>query len=354
MEEEEQHRGFFEAAIKNSDDITETYLNRSVIVRKILGDTPSVASDFARIVRKELEKPENGRLGLFSDIPIGVLSEVVQWQKDGLIGAVDGTAAIDQTILPDKIVFGVAVATATSKLQSPPTVTYTQTYRDEKPPTNIQSILDLQQMLEDASESKSWTRTFRELKEREAAIGLVNDGLRLVLIDGPLYTQNLLTQSGGQSRVLEKIQANQTRYIGYIKEQSPFHKHLGAALNPGEYWVFDSFKDLLAQRRFGKDDAQSTHPAAEWIKKAGHWVRCVYKLKSKAFEFECDASMVMHGLALLKVDPSHSLNHEIPFLLELVDRHVRAKTDAAHISRDLIMSLGQHAIAFENEREFRA
>jgi hypothetical protein len=82
-------------------------------------------------------------------------------------------------------------------------------------------------------------------------------------------------------------------------------------------------------------------------------VRCIYKLKQKAFEFECDPAMVMHGLALLKVDPSYSLNHEIPFLLELVDKHVRAKTDATHISRDLIASLGQHAISFENEREYR-
>lgn len=354
MEENQEHDKFFEAAIANSSDISDRYLNRSAIISEIIDDTPTVASGFAKTIRAELEKPENGRLGRFADIPVGVLEEVVGWQNRGLIGAVDGTAAIDQTILPDKIVFGVAVATVTSKLQSLPQVTYTRTFRKQNPPTEIQGILDLQHMLEEASESKSWTRTYRELKEREAAIALVDGGLRLVLIDGPLYTQNLLTQPAAQQGVLAKIQGNQTRYIGYIKEQNPFHKHLGAALKPGEFWIFESFKNLLAQQRFSKKGEHSNHPAAQWIKKADHWVRCVYKLKNKAFEFECDASMVMHGLALLKVDASHSLNHEIPFLLELVDRHVRAKTDASHISKDLITSLGQHAISFENEREYRA
>jgi len=347
--------GFFKAAYKNSEDVTDIYLNRTTMVSRLLGDARCVASEFDAIVRAQMEKSNNGTLGRFSDVPASVTAEILEWQRAGLIGAVDGTAAIAQTILPDKVVFGVAIATVTTKKQGAPKVTFTRTHRDEKPPHEIQSLLELQEALEDAAGDASWTRTYREFLEREAAIKLANDdGCRLVLLDGPIYTQNLLTQEMGRARVLDEIRKNQHRYIGYIKEPSPFHKRLGSALMPGEWWIFDIYKGLLEQKRFSKDkQSENDHPATAWIKKASHWVRCIYKLKQKAFEFECDPSMVMHGLALLKVDPSYSLNHEIPFLLELVDKHVRAKTDAVHISKDLIASLGQHAISFENEREYR-
>ena len=56
---------------------------------------------------------------------------------------------------------------------------------------------------------------------------------------------------------------------------------------------------------------------------------------------------------LLKVDANPTLHHEIPFLLELVDRYVRSQAEPQHISDDLVNSLGAYALAFSNERIFR-
>lgn len=347
-EDDEAQRGFFKSAISNEIDISSLYLNRAQIISDVVGKSRQAASNFAEIIRPELEKSENGVIGTFKDIPKSVTDEVSRWQRDGLIGAVDGTHAINQTTLPDRVVYGVAVATATSRLQNPPVITSTRVSTPEKKIDNIQSILDLQRIIKDASDSQSWTNTYREYRERLAAIALAKDGCRLVLIDGPLYTQNLLTKKEARDGVLKEIQDQQTRYIGFIKQPQHFHNVLGSALRQGEYWIFSIFKDMLRD-----DYMKSYQHTGMWISKAGHWVRCLYKLKQKTFEFECDASMVQHGLALLRIDPSPSLNHDIPFLLELVDRAVRAKTDASHISKDLLMSLGPHAITFENEREFR-
>lgn len=341
---------FFRISIQNRNDITSRYLNRLALVNEVVGDSPNNATLFRRIIREQLEDKTNGYIGKFDELPRDIIDNVREWQRDGLIGAVDGTDSIRPTLLPDKIVYGVAISTATSKLQTAPKITITHTFKQQKTPDNIDDLFSLQDALQDSSEKPSWMRTYREYEEREAALDLLNQGCRLILIDGPIYTQNLMTQRVAQERVLDRLQQNKTNFIGYIKEQNPFHKHLGAALHKGEYFVFNRFKDLLASNRFREQD---NHPAVAWIKKSPHWVRCIYKINQKAFEFECTPEMVPHGLALIRIDCSDALDHDIPFLLELVDRYARANTDASNVGRDLLQALGEFTLTFENEREFR-
>jgi hypothetical protein len=340
---------FFADAVKNSEDITDRYLNRAVLINNIVGNSCKNADEFRHIVRMQLEDPDNGYLGNFAEVDQTIIDEVKYWHRDGLIGAVDGSDSISLTLLPDKLVYGVAISTATSKRYTEPTTKMTFTSKQQKPPANIDDLFDLQDLLQDSSEKSSWARTYREFEERQAALDLAADGCRLVLIDGPIYTQNLMTQAVARDKVLDRIKNNRSHFIGYIKEQNPFHKQLGAALERGEYFVFEKFKDVLTRNRF-KDQ---THPAVTWVKSAPHWVRCIYKFNQKAYEFECDPALVPYGLALLIADPSDVLDHDIPFLLELVDKHVGAGTNAGNIAKDLVGALGQFALTYENERELR-
>jgi hypothetical protein len=345
--------GLFEAALRNSADVGEQYLNRNALIHEIIGNGLDRAPRLREIVRGLIENPEHGYLGRFDRVDQGAIDKVRHWQNAGLIAAVDGTDAICQTSLPEKVVYGVAVANVTSKQQSAPEITFTHTFQPE-PAENIDDLFSLQEELRRATETDSWTRTYREYCERKRALALAVNGVQLILIDGPIYTQNLMTQKIAQEGVLAELQADQCRFIGFIKEQNSFHKHLGAALNSGEYWVFEKFRQMLGASRFQKAAGQqSEHPAATFVRRAKHWVRCIYKLNQKAFEFECDPSMVEYGLAVLLADGSQALNHELPFLLELADRYVRSQVEPYDISDDLINSLGPYALTFANERTFR-
>jgi hypothetical protein len=341
---------FFLAALTNRADVTDRYLNRTALISEVIGDAASNAVAFRKIVREQLEDPGNGRLGRIDQINQSIIDEIKQWQRDGLIGAADGKDSIPLTLLPDKLVYGVAICTVTSKALMKPKMKITHTFNRQAPPQDIEDLFELQTLLQESAEQSSWVRTYREFEEREAALALVMDGCRLVLIDGPIYTQNLLTQGAAQPRLLDRMQANQDHFIGFIKEQNPFHKHLSAALNRGEYFIFDRFKEMLARNRF-RDDPN--HPAVGWIRRAKHWVRCIYRVNQKAYEFECDEALIPYGLAMITVDRSEALNRELPFLLELVDRYVQASTDANNIAKDLLGALGPFTLTFENEREYR-
>jgi hypothetical protein len=344
--------GLFGASLKNSSDYSDDYLNRTGLIEKILGNGDHTSHNRS-LIRALLENPRHGSLGRFDAIPQATLDEVRNWQAEGLIGAVDGSDAIYQTALPEKVVYGAAVASMTSKQRSEPVISFTYTYQSQEP-RDIDDLVALQEELAQATEITSWTRSYREFKERQEALRLVREGCRLVLIDGPIFTQNLMTQEIARNTILAEMQADQCKFIGYIKEQNQFHKHLGAALESGEYWVFESFRNMLGEKRFRSvDNPARVHPAASWVRHARHWVRCIYKINQKAYEFECDPAMVQHGLAVLKVDANPTLHHEIPFLLELVDRYVRSQAEPQHISDDLVNSLGAYALAFSNERIFR-
>jgi hypothetical protein len=347
MTQKKEEDRLFATAIDNSVEVTDFYTNRLALIKDILGDSKETGDNFNRIIRNALENDVDvGTLGTFADLPTSVIDEVKQWHQDGLIGAVDGTAAINQTILADKIVFGVAIATLTSRSQGEPKLTYTRTMRPQLI-GDMQGILDLETAIEKAREA-NWTQAYREFYERRAAIDLAaNNGCRLVLIDGPIYTRHLLTQQTAIENVLNIIQRDPHIYVGYIKELKPFHKQLGASLKSGEYWISKQFMQSIVYA------FDSSHISTKWISQSKPWTRCIYKLKLKPFEFECDPGIIPYALALLTVDCSNSINHEIPFLLELVDKHARAKSDAANIAKDLIASTGEQAIALENESEFR-
>src|SRR4029077_1452781 len=198
----------------------------------------------------------------------------------------------------------------------------------------------------------SWTRTLREPEELAEAMRLIEDGIcELVLIDGPLYTQNLLTQAVARDGILRQMLGHPSSLIGFIKEihSAKLIHFAGMALRPGEYWVVEEWRLLLEDRfRTGQQGLRT------WIAAQPEWVRCVYRKNDRAFAFECHPSMVATGIALISspVTCCDTINHELPFLLESVDRIVRAQTCAKAKSMNLI-SDSPNFCNLTSERTFR-
>ena len=88
---------------------------------------------------------------------------------------------------------------------------------------------------------------------------MVKDWLNLhhdhiALIDGPILTQNLLSQDAAHS-LLEAI-ASSHQAIGFIKELSanPLLVAVGSALQPGEAFILQHWTNLLQERfRHGQE-----------------------------------------------------------------------------------------------------
>ena len=82
----------------------------------------------------------------------------------------------------------------------------------------------------------------------------------IVLIDGPILTQNLLSQDAAHG-LLESISSSR-RAFGFIKELSanPLLVAIGSALQPGEAFVLNHWTNLL-QERFRRGQ----QAIAEWI-----------------------------------------------------------------------------------------
>ena len=98
-------------------------------------------------------------------------------------------------------------------------------------------------------DEESWTSTFREYQERELAAELLeNDRVDAVLIDGPILTQNLLSQAEGR-KLLKRLIAS-SRAIGYIKDLSAnaLLKAIGFALKTGETFTIHDWKRMLSDR----------------------------------------------------------------------------------------------------------
>src|SRR5262249_51035674 len=200
----------------------------------------------------------------------------------------------------------------------------------------------------------SWVRTFREHCERSESIRLLEeeDDIKLVLIDGPLFTENLLAQSKATAPqgVLSTILRYPDRLIGFIKNMhSSKIMHLaGMALEPDEYWVIHNWRNMLRRQLRGGADS-------DWVGKSSWFpVRVVYRKNRKAYGFECHPDLIATGIALIHspIACADIANHEIPFLLHQADRIVQARLPSTAKGDNLISS-SIHYANLANKRRFR-
>jgi len=201
---------------------------------------------------------------------------------------------------------------------------------------------------------QSWTSTFREFGEREVALGWLDDGDgRFVLLDGPVLTQNMLTQDRARE-LLERLVATR-RAIGFIKDLSanPLLAAIGYALRPGETFVLSDWKNILSGRFQTRQGYIGT-----WVEQHGeNLIRAVYKVRSRAFAVECHAEWLPLAFAILEHDDGGTLDHNIPMLLQVADNHVRSRFNGNRARDEVIARFASaepsRFLALTSERDLR-
>jgi hypothetical protein len=191
---------------------------------------------------------ESGGIKKIAAVAPTLQAKIETMHRDGRIGAVDGTDAISATEVTSRTVYAAAVISATTQTLHDPRIRMTASHHAVPPTSNTGTdLLEFIEKLEGYTTDLSWVRTFREYQERTEALRLIVEDLcNIVLIDGPLYTQNLLSQQIACDSILKEMLAHPFALIGFIKElRTAKLLHLaGMALQPGEYWIVEKWRHL--------------------------------------------------------------------------------------------------------------
>ena len=329
---------YFADALEGRHDITDSY--------EVLGDIPETIGissqredEFVAQIRSIIERLPNG-IRAIEELASPFLPNATSLYRSNRIAAVDGTDAVSALRFVSDTIYAAGVVLVTPQTQHQPRAHVARTQASHLTPSANPSIT-WQQALEEWAEylrgarehEHSWINTFREYEEREIAYEwLQEDESHIVLIDGPILTQNMLTQDAARD-LLSRIVTNQ-RAIGFIKNLSanPLLSAIGHALHPGETFVVREWADILSNR-FG--ERQQT--ISRWIEEnANEVVRAVYKVSHKAFAIECLADQLPLAFAILEYDNTGPLDHDIPMLLQIADNHVRTKFNGARARDEVI------------------
>ena len=200
----------------------------------------------------------------------------------------------------------------------------------------------------------SWINTFREYHEREMALEWLNEAEdQIVLIDGPIATQNMLTQDSARG-LLQQI-LDMRRSIGFIKTLSanPLLSAIGYALEPGEAFILPNWSNILSDRF----RVRQSH-ISKWVEgNAGQLVRVVYRIGQRAFGMETTAGNIPLGLAILQHDNQGPRDHDIPMLLQFADQAVRTKFNGGRARDEVIARYSvnnpSRLLSLANERSLR-
>ena len=350
---------YFADALDGRQDITDSYV--------VLGDIPELVGistqnedQFVANIRKLIDT-EAGGTDLIATVAAPSTSEANDLYHRNLIAAVDGTDAVSSLRFASDTIYAAGVVLVTPQTQHRPKAHVARTRASHLTPAqNIgktweQAIKEWEQYLRGArQEEHSWINTFREYEEREVAYEwLQEDEDSIVLIDGPILTQNMLTQDRARDLLFDLV--NDGRAIGFIKELSanPLLSAIGHALQPSEVFVMRQWATILSER-FGRRQQN----ISRWIAaNAKEVVRAVYKVNRKAFAIECIADRLPLALAILEYDNDGAMDHDIPMLLQIADGHVRAMFNGTRARDEIIARFSaadpSRFLALTNERRLR-
>ncbi len=350
---------YFAHALAGRRDITDTYQKLGDIP-ELVGISTQAEDQLAASIR-ELIKTETEGIKTIPTAATSSASIAEHLYKNNLIAAVDGTDAVSSLRFASDTIYAAGVILVTPQTHHRPRAHVARTHAVHLTPeqnisaTSMQAITAWEAYLRGArQEEHSWTNTFREYEERELAHEWLQENENhIVLIDGPILTQNMLTQDTARE-LLNQIVA-QKRAIGYIKDltANPLLSAIGIALNPNEVFVMNQWTNILSERF---DQRQQI--ISQWITdNAGGVVRAVYKVKHKAFGIECLAEQLPLALAILQYDNNGSMDHDIPMLLQIADKHVRAMFNGTS-ARDQVIarfstSEPDRFLTLTNERSLR-
>ena len=350
---------YFADALAGREDITDSYV--------VLGDIPTLVGisqqnedQFVASIRRLIET-QTGGLDDISSLAATSATEAANLYHGNLIAAVDGTDAVSSLRFAADTLYAAGVILVTPQTQHRPKAHVARTHATHRAPTQnlgtswIQAIQDWEEYLRGARQQEhSWTNTFREYEEREVAYEwLQEDERHIVLLDGPILTQNMLTQERAHALLHNIVSGG--RAIGFIKNLSanPLLSAIGYALRPSEVFVVQQWATVLSNR-FG--DRQQN--ISEWItNNAGSVVRAVYKVNQQAFGIECVADRMPLALAFLEYDNAGPSDHDIPLLLQIADNHVRTTFNGPRARDEIIARFSAddsaRFLALTNERRIR-
>ena len=355
----EQHP-YFADALNGRQDITDSY--------EVLGDLParvgvSTQNEDAFIanIRHIIDNDAGGTSDI-GTLAASAARPAEALYHSNLIAAVDGTDAISTMQFVTDTIYGSGVVLVTPQTHMNPQVYVTRTQANHLAPTSQPATMSWEhavarwaEYLRSAREQEhSWINTFREYHEREVALRwLTESDERFVLIDGPVVTQNMLTQDSARD-MLQQVLDTQ-RAIGFIKTLSanPLLSAIGYALRPGEAFIVRSWSNILSDRFRVRQGSIS-----RWVENnASQLVRVIYRTNQRAFGMETTAGNVPLGLAILQYDNQGPRDHDIPMLLQIADRAVRTRFNGGRARDEIIARYTatnpSRLLSLTNERSLR-
>jgi hypothetical protein len=350
--------GVFDSALANQRQVSETFFIDFSADQTIAQNLHQSDEAVQRRIRQFMEDANSPTQFLFDFKTYGNDSneEVAAALGSGAIAAIDSTDVLPITDLMNTSFYAVGVGCITSRNRHAPevvlTTTNTRYARPDEIAGNDDNLWSLCDNLDNARQTKgSWATTFREYQEREVAISCEQE---TVLLDGPVFTQNLITQRSGRDIYDEMMQTGK-RFIGVIKDLGSswaISKWTAMSLERGEGFVLCPIRDQYRQRF--KDDRSINN----WIGSlSGQYVRVVYRPAEKAFAFECALADLSYAVSLLRQDASPTINHEIPLLLETVDWHLRGSNNSQSIKHSFVSEIQRNnyrmGVDITNEGNYR-
>ncbi|MEG4800217.1 hypothetical protein QUB63_03960 [Microcoleus sp. ARI1-B5] len=351
--------GIFDSALTNQRPVSETFFLDFSADQTIAQNVHQSDEAVQRRIRQFMESAKSPTQFLFDFQTYGNDSdeEVAADLSGGAIAAIDSTDVLPVTDLMNTSFYAVGVGCITSRTRHSPEVVLTTTdtryIRREEIVLKNEDLLSLCNELDKVRETKgSWATTFREYKEREFAIDCCEQ--KTVLLDGPVFTQNLITQRSGRELYSRMMQTGK-RFIGVIKDLGSswaMSKWTAMSLERGEGFVLCPIQEQY-QIRF-----QDNRSINNWIGSlSGQYVRVVYRPAEKAFAFECALADFSYAVSLLRQDASPTINHEIPLLLETVDWHLRGSNNSQAIKHSFISEIQRNnyrmGVDITNEGNYR-
>ncbi|MGB3188717.1 MAG: hypothetical protein WBB43_04730 [Limnoraphis sp.] len=350
--------GIFDSALENQRPVSETFFLDFSADQTIAQNLHQSDEAVQRRIRQFMEGANSPTQFLFDfqTYANDLDEEVAADLSSGAIAAIDSTDVLPVTDLMNTSFYAVGVGCITSRNRHSPevvlTTTNTRYARPDEIAGNDDNLWSLCDDLDNARQTKgSWATTFREYQEREIAIDCEQE---TVLLDGPVFTQNLITQHSGRELYSRMMQTGK-RFIGVIKDLGSswaISKWTAMSLERGEGFVLCPIQEQY-QRRFG--DNRSIN---NWIGALpGQYVRVVYRPAEKAFAFECALADLSYAVSLLRQDASPTINHEIPLLLETVDWHLRGSNNSQAIKHSFISEIQRNnyrmGVDITNEGNYR-
>ena len=348
----------FVTAIQAKRNATTAYLTHEegIVVdalRMVEGMRPAVART-RQYLEETMTVYPNDRLlsdesqGLLIDM--AAVSAKTAVDRTGLF-AVDGTPATPHMHYGTAQLFaGAVMGISYDTLERPLTIltnTVTKERNDAAPLSSFAEVIAWAKSLDLDGMNQSWPTTFLEYVEREYAM---TQGRPFTLIDGPICTQNLLTQELGRALLLQFF-TTLPLVCGVVKSlqaSTMIHRLFARALHPGEALLIEPSKELV-ERRSGNQDTNGHVRHFRWLQQffdglESHGIdlwRGVYRPGAKAFGFECDRRHLDTVIAMLWQERDvHHIGHEIPFLLNQVDANLRSTYNARSYKNHLIYALG--------------